>query len=77
MSDNGQMTKYVVSLNRRGREGGMQSELEHELKHTPRVTILEGFGHKTFTVLMDDVAKATLSRLRYATISQYEELDLL
>jgi hypothetical protein len=72
------MTKYVISLNRKGRRKELQPELERALKETPTVQILEGYGCQTFTVLMPEDTRAALkSRLTFATISDYEELELL
>jgi len=72
------MSKYVVSLTRAGRRQNLQSQLEGALVQTKGVQILEGFGQNSLTVLIPDrVVDDLRSQLKYATISDFYELDLL
>lgn len=72
------MSKYVVSLTREGRKRNMQAELAAALSQSKEVQILEGVGQNSITVLIPDrVVDELRSTLKYATISDYYELNLL
>lgn len=73
-----ELNKYVVSLTREGRAKNLFGEVERVLRETPCVEILEGAGHKVFTVRMPVALRDELAaRLSHAVISSYQELELL
>jgi hypothetical protein len=73
-----ELSKYVVSLTREGREQNLYREVERVLRETPSLEILEGAGRKVFTVTMPRQMRDELAaRLSHAVISPYQELELL